>query len=87
MENKIKGAVVVADGPLLTAADLGLAEPSNVDVKLNLRQVRDAAERRVLEEALALAAGNITRVAELLGVARPTVYDLLQRHGLGGGPA
>ena len=87
MENKIKGAVVVADGPLLTAADLGLAEPSSVDAKLNLRQVRDAAERRALEEALALAAGNISRTAELLGVARPTVYDLMQRHGLGGGPA
>jgi two-component system NtrC family response regulator len=87
MENKIKGAVVVADGPLLTAADLGLPEPSSVDAKLNLRQVRDAAERRALEEALALAAGNISRAAELLGVARPTVYDLLQRHGLGGEPA
>ena len=87
MENKIKGAVVVADGPLLTAADLGLAEPSSVDAKLNLRQVRDAAERRALEEALALAAGNISRAADLLGVARPTVYDLMQRHGLGGGPA
>jgi two-component system NtrC family response regulator len=86
MENKIKGAVVVADGPLLTAGDLGLAEPGSVDAKLNLRQVRDAAERHALEEALALAAGNISRAAELLGVARPTVYDLLQRHGLGGGP-
>jgi two-component system NtrC family response regulator len=87
MENKIKGAIVVADGVLLTAADLGLAEPSSEDAKLNLRQVRDAAERRALEEALALVAGNITRAAELLGVARPTVYDLMQRHGLGGGPA
>jgi len=87
MENKIKGAIIVADGVLLTAADLGLAEPSSEDAKLNLRQVRDAAERRALEEALALVAGNITRAAELLGVARPTVYDLMQRHGLGGGPA
>ena len=87
MENKIKGAVVVADGPLLTATDLGLAEPSSADAKLNLRQVRDAAERRAVEEALALAAGNISRAADLLGVARPTVYDLMQRHGLGGGPA
>ena len=87
MENKIKGAVVVADGPLLTATDLGLPEPGSVDAKLNLRQVRDAAERRALEEALVLAAGNISRAAELLGVARPTVYDLLQRHGIGGGLA
>ena len=83
MENKIKGAVVIADGPLLTAEDLGLAEPGNVEVRLNLRQVREAAERRALEEALALAGGNISRAADLLGVARPTVYDLLQRHGLG----
>jgi len=83
MENKIKGAVVIADGPLLTTEDLGLAEPGNVEVRLNLRQVREAAERRALEEALALAGGNISRAADLLGVARPTVYDLLQRHGLG----
>ena len=85
MENKIKGAVVIADGPLLTTEDLGLAEPGSVAVRLNLRQVRDEAERRALEEALALAAGNISRAADLLGVARPTVYDLLQRHGLNGG--
>jgi len=87
MENKIKGALVIADGPLLTADDLGLAEPGRADARLNLRQVRDEAERRALEEAMAMAAGNISRAADLLGVARPTVYDLLQRHGLGGSPA
>jgi two-component system NtrC family response regulator len=85
MENKIKGAVVIAEGPLLGAGDLGLPEPDGAEVRLNLRQVREEAERRALEEALALAAGNISRAADLLGVARPTVYDLLQRHGLGTG--
>jgi two-component system NtrC family response regulator len=85
MENKIKGAVVIADGPLLSAEDLGLPEPGGAEVKLNLRQVREEAERRALEEAMAMAAGNISRAADLLGVARPTVYDLLQRHGLGNG--
>jgi two-component system NtrC family response regulator len=44
--------------------------------------VREEAEKRALAEALALSAGNISKAAELLGVARPTVYDLMSRHGL-----
>jgi two-component system NtrC family response regulator len=82
LENRIKGAVVTADGPLLSADDLGLEEPAREGIMLNLRKVREEAERRALAEALALAAGNISRAAELLGVARPTVYDLIERHGL-----
>ena len=82
MENKIKGAVVVAEGPLLRAEDLGLPPACPEAMRLNLRQAREQAERRALSEALALADGNVSRAAELLGVARPTVYDLMQRHAM-----
>jgi two-component system NtrC family response regulator len=74
--------VVIADGPLLSPEDLGLPPPGRREMMLNLRQVREEAEKRALAEALALSAGNISKAAELLGVARPTVYDLMSRHGL-----
>ena len=82
MENKIKGAIIVAEGPLLSADDLGLPPACSEAMRLNLRQAREQAERRALAEAFALADGNVSRAAELLGVARPTVYDLMQRHGM-----
>jgi two-component system NtrC family response regulator len=82
MENKIKGAVVMAEGPWVSPEDLGILGSPESGMKLNLRQVRDEAEQRALAQALALSAGNISRTAELLGVARPTVYDLMERHGV-----
>jgi two-component system, NtrC family, response regulator len=71
--------VAVADGPNLTAADLGLTAGRELPV-LTLREVRDDAEKRALLQALAAADGNVTRAAALLGVSRPTVYDLIGRH-------
>jgi two-component system NtrC family response regulator len=82
MENCIKRAVIMADGPQITAVDLGLPEHGEVEEPLNLRKVRDAAEYRVMVRALARADGNIVKAAELLGVSRPTLYDLMNHHGL-----
>jgi two-component system, NtrC family, response regulator len=79
LENRLKGGVAVADGPNLTAADLGLTAGRQLPV-LTLREVRDDAEKRALLQALAAADGNVTRAASLLGVSRPTVYDLIGRH-------
>jgi len=80
MENCIRRAVIMADGPQIMPADLGL--PDGVEENLNLRQVREAAEYRVMVQALARADGNIVKAAELLGVSRPTLYDLMSHHGL-----
>jgi two-component system, NtrC family, response regulator len=81
MENKIKAAVIMAEGKLVTAADLGLgvvtAPPS-----LNLRVVRQNAETQAIRQALVRASGNISRTAELLGVTRPTLYDLMAKYGI-----
>ncbi|MYN25135.1 PEP-CTERM-box response regulator transcription factor [Duganella levis] len=80
MENCIRRAVIMAEGPQITPADLGL--PDGQEESVNLRQVRETAEYRVMVKALARADGNIVKAAELLGVSRPTLYDLMNHHGL-----
>jgi len=82
LENVIKRAVILADGPLIQARDLGLTASSAEEEPLNLREARDGAERREVVRALARANGNLSRAADLLGVSRPTLYDLLNRFGL-----
>jgi two-component system NtrC family response regulator len=82
LENCTKRAVIMADGPMLRAADFGL-EPANAeDVILNLRQVRDLAEKDAVIRVLSRVSGNMSRAAELLGISRPTLYDLINRFGL-----
>jgi putative PEP-CTERM system response regulator len=82
LENRIKRAVIMADGRLLTAADLDLGTAREPQ-PLNLRVVREAADRRAIGAALVQAAGNISATARLLGISRPTLYDLLKSYGLG----
>jgi two-component system NtrC family response regulator len=82
LENCIRRAVVMAEGAQITPADLGLPEPLAEEENLGLRQARDAAEYRVMIKALARVDGNIVRAAELLGISRPTLYDLMNHHGL-----
>jgi two-component system, NtrC family, response regulator len=83
LENCIKRAVIMAEGQHITAADLGLhAEPEEDAGTLSLRQVREEAERRAVISVLGRSNGNIARAAELLGVSRPTLYDLMHRFGL-----
>lgn len=82
MENCIKRAVIMADGPLISAEDLGLQTSTTLAEPINLRQIRDKAECDALMKALARVDGNVVKAAELLGVSRPTIYDLMNRHGL-----
>ncbi|WP_317205157.1 PEP-CTERM-box response regulator transcription factor [Janthinobacterium sp.] len=82
MENCIKRAVIMSDGPQIGVDDLGLPQACAVEEAINLRQARDAAEYRVMVKALARADGNILKAAELLGVSRPTLYDLMGHHGI-----
>lgn len=82
MENYIKRAVIMTDGSQIGAEDLGLAAPAGEPEPINLREARDEAERKAIIKALARVDGNIQAAAELLGVSRPTLYDLINRHGL-----
>lgn len=77
MENKIKRAVIMADGKHITREDLGLAEAG--ELSLNLRHVRQEAERNAILRALSMTDNNISAAAKLLGVTRPTFYDLLKK--------
>jgi two-component system NtrC family response regulator len=80
MENKIKRAVIMADGKHITREDLGLAEAG--ELSLNLRHVRQEAERGAILRALSMTDNNISAAAKLLGVTRPTFYDLIKKYGM-----
>jgi two-component system NtrC family response regulator len=85
VENCIKRAVIMCDGPQIAADDLGLPDNPHappLEDSINLRQAREAAEYKVMVRALARADGNIVKAAELLGVSRPTLYDLMNHHGV-----
>jgi two-component system NtrC family response regulator len=82
MENKIKGAVIMAEGKQVTAADLGLGDGDRQGPDLNLREVRRAAESRAIKRALVYSSGNISQAAKLLGITRPTLYDLLDKYDI-----
>lgn len=82
MENLIKRAVIMADGPMVNAEDLGLNPKATREEPLNLRQVRDEAERQAVIRAMSRTSDNVAQAAELLGVSRPTLYDLMSKLGL-----
>ncbi len=81
LENKIKGAVIMADGKLVSAMDLGLTESDEIE-SLNLREVRQRAESKAIRVALTRCYGNISKASEMLGITRPTLYDLLNKYGM-----
>ena len=82
LENKIKGAVIMADGKIVSAADLGMAIGEDEESSLNLREVRQRSESKAIRVALTQSYGNISKAADMLGVTRPTLYDLLNKYGL-----
>ncbi len=82
LENCIKRAVIMADGNQITAADVGLAATDGEDLSFNLRHVRDEAEKRAVISVLSRVNGNIVKAAEVLGVSRPTLYDVMHKFGL-----
>jgi two-component system NtrC family response regulator len=83
LENRVKRAAIMADGKLVTAADLDLQQGAEDDPDvLNLKSARERADRKVIRHALARSEGNISSTAKMLGISRPTLYDLLKQYGL-----
>ncbi|KMS59194.1 Fis family transcriptional regulator [Novosphingobium barchaimii LL02] len=83
LENRVKRAVIMADEKLVSAADLDLAEPDEQVVNaLNLKTAREQSDRKVIRHALARSEGNISSTAKMLGISRPTLYDLLKQYDL-----
>ena len=82
LENKVKTAMIMAEGSLLTAEDLNLKEAVDGGLLFNLKEVRTRAERQAIQQALSITNGNISKTAEILGVSRPTLYDLMDKYGI-----
>jgi two-component system NtrC family response regulator len=84
LENRIKRAVIMADGKLVTAADLDFQGSSTAEseMSINLRAAREVADRRAIRQAMSRAENNISGAAKLLGISRPTLYDLLKQYQL-----
>jgi two-component system, NtrC family, response regulator len=83
LENRIKRAVIMADGKSVTAADLDLTRTADDEPQpINLRAAREVADRKAIRQALSRTDNNISGAAKLLGVSRPTLYDLLKQYHL-----
>lgn len=82
MENVIRRAVIMADGPRITPEDLDLDVSAAPEDNLGLREARDAAEQQAVLKAMGRSNGNIAHAADLLGITRPTLYNLLDKFGL-----
>ncbi len=82
LENRLKRAVIMADGKFVSAEDLDLTANAADALPVNLKAAREEADRRAIRKALAQADNNISGAARLLGISRPTLYDLLKQYGL-----
>ncbi|MBU2478825.1 MAG: sigma 54-interacting transcriptional regulator, partial [Gammaproteobacteria bacterium] len=81
LENRVKRAVIMADQKQITAKDLELGgESSSQPQSFDLREIREQAERQAILRALSHVGGKISQAAELLGVSRPTMYDLIRKY-------
>ena len=82
LENRVKRAVIMADAKLIGAEDLDLAPTEEGEAPLNLKSAREHADRKVIRHALARSEGNISSTARMLGISRPTLYDLLKQYAI-----
>jgi two-component system, NtrC family, response regulator len=85
LENRIKRAVIMTDGKSVTAADLDMpstAAANEESMPINLRSAREVADRKAIRQAMSRTDNNISGAAKLLGISRPTLYDLLKQYRL-----
>jgi two-component system NtrC family response regulator len=82
LENRMKRAVIMADSKMITAEDLDLGDGGEEVLPVNLKSAREEADRKAIRQALARTENNISSAARLLGISRPTLYDLMKQYGL-----
>ena len=82
LENRVKRAVVMAEGREIGAEDLELDGAKVEEKPFNLREVRELAEQKAVKRALYFSENNLSRAAELLGITRPTLYNLMKKHSI-----
>ena len=82
MQNRIKRAVVMAEGDYIGPQDLDLKDTTAEGITQTMKNIRDAAEISAIRHALARNNGNISKTAQDLDVSRPTLHDLIKKHGV-----
>jgi len=82
LENRLKRAVIMADSRTVGASDLDLPGATAEPAAINLRSAREVADRRAIRQAMVRTDNNISGAAKLLGISRPTLYDLLKQYRL-----
>jgi two-component system NtrC family response regulator len=82
LENRLKRAVIIAEGTKVAAKDLELASTNEKYEGMGLKEAREAVERELVTQAIARNKGNLSRAAADLGVSRPTLYELMEKLGV-----
>ena len=82
LENRVKRAVIMADGAQVTEQDLEMEDHKVEQEPFNLREVREFAEQRAVMRALSFSENNVSHTAEMLGITRPTLYNLLKKYNI-----
>jgi two-component system NtrC family response regulator len=85
LQNRLKRAVVLAEGPVIGQGDLGLdpsAPEEPAEPTLTLKEAREKLERDLVVRAIEKSDGNVSKAARVLGISRPTLYELMDRFGL-----
>src|SRR4029077_6629025 len=85
LQNRIKRAVIMAEGKKVTATDLELADNTEIVLPATLKEAREQVERQLIEQALKRHSGRVSSAAAALGVSRPTLYELMDKLGISKG--
>jgi two-component system NtrC family response regulator len=83
LQNRVRRAVIMADGKRVTARDLELTDTLSALPPQTLKEARESVEREMVQDALRRHRGKITSAALELGISRPTLYELMEKLGIG----